>query len=101
MTKAYRQGDVLIIPNKKRPKDAQKLDHLKLALGEVTGHSHQIKQGNALLWAVAGMPGFLDVKDESVDIVHEEHGTIKLPKGGYEILIQREYEPDGWQFVAD
>ena len=101
VTEAYRQGDVIIIPDRKKPKDAEKLDHLILALGEQTGHSHQIEKGNALLYAVAGMPGFLDVKDETVDLVHEEHGKIALPKGTYEVRIQREYEPDGWRSVAD
>ncbi len=45
--KPIRQGDVLLIPA--QPIQGKSLNHLTLALGEVTGHSHRISDGNAEL----------------------------------------------------
>ena len=91
----YRHGDVIIKTGKIRGK---RLDHLTLAEGEVTGHSHRVK-GDAELYEHEGTL-FLRANDEC-QVVHEEHNTITLPKGDYEINIQREYEPKGWRYVSD
>jgi hypothetical protein len=32
---------------------------------------------------------------------HEEHATVMLPAGEYQVVRQREYEPAGWRQVAD
>lgn len=34
-------------------------------------------------------------------IVHEEHATVTLPPGEYEVIRQREYAPEAPQWVAD
>ena len=96
--KQYRQGDVLIIEIDKVK--GKKLDHLTLAKGEVTGHSHKITEGNAELYEENGVL-YLSVKDETAKLTHEEHKEIVLPKGDYEIKIQREYSPEGWHRIAD
>ena len=36
-----------------------------------------------------------------VSIVHEEHGTVSVPKGDYEVTIQREYSPEEIRSVVD
>lgn len=96
-----RQGDVLI--RKVRPIEGnkgKKLDHLILAKGEVTGHSHRISHGEAQLYQFKNML-YLTVLSEYATLIHEEHKELDLPKGDYEINIQREYEPQAWRQVAD
>ncbi|MFB2881393.1 hypothetical protein [Floridanema aerugineum] len=34
-------------------------------------------------------------------LTHEEHKQIAIPQGDWVIRIQREYEPEGWRYVAD
>lgn len=92
MRKQYRQGDVLIIETNKKggaplPKDNGKV---VLAYGEVTGHSHAIVKGAVLLEAPK-CTGILKVETEA-PLKHEEHATIVLPKGSYEIIQQVEYQ---------
>lgn len=78
-----------------------------LAEGEVTGHHHRIpKATSAKLYSQVGtQTRLLDVKARTgVAIVHEEHETIELPPGHYEVRIQREYEPSErskTRYVAD
>lgn len=94
----YRHGDVLISEVKEIK--GKKLKHLVLAEGEVTGHAHRITEGEAELYEHEGTL-FLKVLSENAALTHEEHKRIELPKGNYEIKIQREYQPDGWRYVAD
>ena len=91
----YRQGDVLIaaiekIPAglKPVPKDAGRTI---LAYGEVTGHAHAVEGDVEFLAAdVAEMQDrFLRVLSEA-RVVHEEHATITLPPGLYDVRRQRE-----------
>ena len=94
-----RQGDVLIELSKV-PEGSKKLDHLILAHGEVTGHKHQVVEGEADLYESEGVL-YLSVKSETAVIGHEEHKAQTLPQGDYKIMIQKEYEPGGWRNVAD
>lgn len=96
--KSYRQGDVLIFEKEVLPKQKGKLKEDKIvAYGEVTGHKHQLIGGE-----LYENEGVMYLKaDAETSIVHEEHGTIKLPKGNYEIIIQREYDEQAWRNVAD
>jgi hypothetical protein len=94
----YRHGDVII--KKTNKIKGKKLNHLTLAEGEVTGHSHQITEGEAELYEHEGTL-FLRVKSEKALLTHEEHEEIVLPKGDYEINKQVEYSPEGWRYVAD
>ena len=102
-TKAYRQGDVLLIlrPPGAVPPTAKKLPHLTLAEGEVTGHAHKITHGQAELFDAAGQKFLRVVSAQGATLTHDEHHAHKLPQGDYQVLIQREYEPDGWRTVAD
>lgn len=97
--KVLRQGDVLLVPCE-RIDAGKKLDHLTLALGEVTGHSHRISEGVASLYEQNGIL-YLRVDSESAALTHEEHHQIDIPKGDWAVRIQREYEPEGWRYVAD
>ena len=93
MAKVYRQGDVLIRAIDVKPEEEMKLlSHLTLAEGEVTGHRHRITQGEAQLYQAAVGVMYLRVLSEFAKLYHEEHEEIDLPKGDYEVLIEREYD---------
>ena len=54
----------------------KKLDHVTLAEGEVTGHSHQAFGGT--LYEDTGGALVLE-REEETEIRHEEHHAFKLP----------------------
>ena len=102
--KMYRQGDVLLCAVKGIPKAAKKQEtenRIVLAYGEVTGHAHVIEDLEAVDVFV-GPEGqlYLQVKEET-PLTHEEHGTILIPPGRYERIIQREYTPEAIRNVQD
>jgi len=93
-----RQGDVILLSIQQT--EGQKLPHLTLAEGEVTGHSHRISDGQAELYEQDGTL-YLRVFSETATLTHEEHKAIQIPQGSWMVRIQREYEPEGWRYVAD
>ena len=93
-----RQGDVILQPTQQP--QGKKLPHLTLAEGEVTGHSHRISDGKAELYEKDGTL-YLRVLSQTATLTHEEHKAIKIPQGDWMVKIQREYEPEGWRYVAD
>ncbi len=104
--KIYRQGDVLFVKVKSFPKKkVEKLQHRIIAEGEATGHRHEIVPDTAILYGPRQdenrfsldfdrdvRKNYLEVLSDS-NVTHNEHGPILLPKGKYEIVIQREYSP--------
>ncbi|MDM9382969.1 hypothetical protein QUB80_19940 [Chlorogloeopsis sp. ULAP01] len=93
-----RQGDVILLPVQQI--DGQKLPHLTLAEGEVTGHKHCIIDGQAELYEQDGTL-YLSVLSSEALLVHEEHKSIVIPQGTWMVRIQREYEPESWRYVTD
>lgn len=89
----FRQGDVLILLAEPLDNFHQvKLPHLVLAEGEVTGHKHQITEGQAELIKKDKVL-FLRVLSETAVLSHEEHQPIQIPQGTWMVRIQREYDP--------
>lgn len=105
MGKQYRQGDVFVERVRSIPKGTRvKRDRRRivLAYGEVTGHAHAIVDREAELVETDLGERFLRVLAEGgVDLVHEEHSTITLPRGNYRVGRQREYSPEAIRTVAD
>lgn len=103
----YRQGDVLIVPVKSIPRHAEPVARengaVVLAHGEVTGHAHAIKDQRAALFRDPKLAAiFMRVSgDSAVALEHEEHDTIELPPGNYQVIRQREYSPEAIRNVAD
>jgi len=108
----YRQGDVLLrsvqaIPTTARPV-ARDAGRIVLAYGEVTGHAHAIEapESEATLLSVSENERFLRLVAD-VDLVHEEHATIRLPAGDYAVVRQRVWtdrdadEEQRWQYAGD
>jgi hypothetical protein len=107
----YRQGDVFLIPVKFGENDdvekvfAEQLrtkrvrtryDHT-VALGEVTGHSHVVLDGDVYvgdggeLFVRATEKTILRHQEESGKVA--EHKDVKPAPGIYRVRIQREYDP--------
>lgn len=100
--KLYRQGDVLFKEVKLIPKG----EHKKRATGhilegEATGHIHRIAELDQAEVLECGEGLFLSVGEAGVSIIHEEHHTINLPAGTFEVIRQREYQPDSIRNVLD
>jgi hypothetical protein len=102
----FRQGDVMLVPVKEIPEGLVEVPRengrIVLAHGEVTGHAHVIK-GNALFLAAdleEMTDRFLQVEEEC-ELVHDEHHTIALAPGAYEVRRQSEYAPEAPRMVAD
>ena len=94
----YRQGDVLLVPIDKLPGTAGPVNlrdeacRIILAEGEATGHAHAIASLSARLLGHDIERRFLEVLAEGgVDLSHEEHATVHLPKGHYRVIRQREW----------
>ena len=95
-----RQGDVLLKPVQFDTKGKKPIakDLYTLALGEQTGHHHDIvgdvevfQNGQAIILNV-----------ESAQLTHQEHAHLEVPKGMYEVVNQREYSMlDEVQLVRD
>ena len=104
--KMYRQGDVLVVernaPNAEALKPVDRDNgRVVLAYGEVTGHAHAIFEPAAVLFAdIESGRRFLK-SDKQMELRHEEHSTIILPPGDYEVIRQVEYTPAGLRTVAD
>ena len=103
----FRQGDVLIVPIGKLPVGVQPVERengrVVLAHGEVTGHAHAIKDRQAALFRDPKLAAiFMHVSSEGpVALKHEEHATIHIPPGAYQIVRQREYSPEEIRRVED
>jgi hypothetical protein len=91
------QGDVCIESISELPKGLKKLEHNRLAEGEVTGHSHKLNaSGKKATVAVYEHPTthqkFFEVKGAPVTLVHEEHGQHTFDPGTYETSIVQEFD---------
>lgn len=102
-----RQGDVYIVRIDRLPKEAKRHENkgdIILALGEVTGHAHRIKNRDAVEYRTPGGICFIEVPEktnEPVTITHEEHGEHVLTPGIYEKRISKEYTPSEIRNVED
>lgn len=121
MTKQYRPGDILFIKIDKLPDIKLKKRKGNIILkGELSGHAHRL-EGNVKILEKAeeiinpSPTGSLPVRnipmksqvigyaivDAPAELTHEEHPTITIPAGIYEMRRQREYDADYIKFVED
>lgn len=120
-----RQGDVLLKRTTKQPSAHAQLvsdnGRTILAHGEATGHAHEVLQAVAEAACVPARKKLLSNPDpvptqqlfeepdgsrilvlkRDAELRHDEHGTIPLSKGAYEVIRQREYAPHAIRNVAD
>jgi hypothetical protein len=96
MKKQYQQGDVCMQQISSLPKGNAKSvtpnkGRLILAEGEATGHAHAVAELDGVdLLEIDGSLYFQT--DNKVDIQHEEHKTITVDPGIYEIGTVNEYD---------
>lgn len=94
-----RQGDLLIIKVTEIPQKAIKQSTRVLAEGEATGHRHQLTMGEVY---EKNQDLYFEIKeDHRAILTHPEHKAIVFTPGKYRVIRQREYEPEGWRYVAD
>jgi hypothetical protein len=101
-----RQGDVTLYPVDRLPaglpKQARIRGRIVVQEGEATGHAHAVLDRGADLYGTELETRFLQVLTEGgVALIHEEHDTITIPGGVYEVRIGRVWEPEGVRNVAD
>jgi hypothetical protein len=95
----YRQGDLLFL--RQDGPAAVKLTTRQsnvIVMGEATGHAHRLQAGT-ILEAPDGTL-YLDIP-QTTQVVHEEHGPITLEPGCWQVIRQREYQPEAIRTVAD
>ena len=88
----FRQGEIVMLKIKEIPTryygKPKLLPTNVIREGELSGHLHEVKNGK--LYEVEGVM-FIEA-DKGCHVIHPEHAPIHLPKGKYEIMIQREYD---------
>lgn len=95
MVTMFRQGDVLLRKvddhtNQVVQNTGKEIKDKIILRGETTGHAHRVVGGHLYRAYMDTM--FVEAIDSKTKIVHEEHGTIDLPDGWYEVVRQREYD---------
>lgn len=97
----WRQGDVFVVAVDGLPRGRRESHSLVLAQGEITGHAHRIAENDAASASLIDKRLFLEVTKDTATLTHDEHAPIALPRGTYEIRIQREYAPAEIRRVVD
>lgn len=98
-----RHGDVAFIKAKNKNKSLVTKKDKKVALGEVTGHSHQFLMDGVKVLVDASQPNWgraLEV-EIPVEITHEEHKAIPFEPGSYVVRHQRTFSDVGINKVLD
>ena len=109
--KIYRQGDILFVKVSNIPQETIKTGSKVIIEYEATGHKHLIASNCTELYELEkdshiqrrfgrNIIGFVNVLDDTL-ITHDEHQPIKLPKGKYQIIRQREFNPEGEHYAIN
>lgn len=85
-----RQGDVVLRKVTSFPDGLTEKDKV-IALGELTGHKHRFDSEAVCVFKDKENTQYVDVKQES-ELIHEEHANLKVPKGKYVVVVQREVD---------
>ena len=88
--KLYRHGDLLLRQVDEIPESAQQLSTNIIAHGE-NGNTHKI-QGSHQIYETPDKQILLEAKQD-VSLKHQEHNTLKISKGNYVVVHEREYNP--------
>jgi hypothetical protein len=104
IAKQARQGDVLLTPVDSLPGGVKPLKHARkivLAEGEATGHEHAIRaKASQIKQYVKDTELYLEVQFP-VTLEHEEHASIIVEPGIYQVRRQVEQWMDEVHRVAD
>ena len=89
--KHYRHGDLLIKQVAQIPQSAIPLSTSIIAEGEKTGHNHELN-GPHRIYEMLDKNLYFEAKQD-IELKHPEHNTIRIPKGNYVIVPEREHDP--------
>jgi hypothetical protein len=90
MKRMFRQGDILLISTENTILGS-KANTDVLREGTLTGHHHRIKNGQIYFQEIDRNNVFAYVVAfDGCELFHDEHKTIKIPVGTYEVRRQRE-----------
>ena len=104
MGEQVRQGDVFFAPIEKLPKGVVLEKGRRIvAEGDATGHHHKLAEIDTDSRAeIFSLEDELFVKVQgSVVVNHQEHSTLAVDEGLYQIRIEREYTPEEVRRVLD
>ena len=103
----YRQGDCFLkkvdsLPKGKLKKVGIESGRVILLRGERTLHHHSVTaiEEEAVLYTDENGKMWLEAKQDT-DLTHQEHATIPVQEGFYEVIQQKEYHPNAVRNVAD
>ena len=88
--KLYRHGDLLIRQVDKIPESATQLSTNIIAHGE-NGNTHKL-HGSHQVYENPDKQILFEAKQD-VSLKHQEHNTLKISKGNYVIIQEREFVP--------
>ena len=95
--KLYRHGDLLIKQIDHIPLIAKPLSTSIIAEGEITGHNHKLYGSHQVYGTNPKNPRIIEPTyfqaKEEISLKHQEHATLKIKKGNYVIMHEREYNP--------
>jgi len=112
--KIFRQGDVAFIPREDLPTSVEQLEQLVKEKKAKILNTRTIRRGehggihalekdapkkDVVMYELDGVKYI--ISPEGVGIVHGEHGRVDLPKGSYEVRVQREMRGRDVGFVRD
>ena len=94
--KLYRHGDLLIRQVKKIPLSARRLSTNIVAHGE-NGHRHKLHGSHQVYGHATENPRIIEPTyfqaKEDISLKHQEHSSLKILKGNYVIVHEREHNP--------
>ena len=91
-----RHGDLLVRSIGSIPAGLSAQENTVLAYGEATNHAHRLVEGQVTVFTGTGKEAekkYFKVAQGGAKLVHQEHKTIDIPQGQYEVLNEREYSP--------
>ena len=95
--KFYRHGDLLLRQVDEIPVSTTPMSTNIIAEGEVTGHNHKLYGSHQVYGTCPKNPRVIEPTyfqaKEDISLKHEEHATLKIKKGNYVIIHEREYNP--------
>ncbi len=92
MKKIFRHGDLTLRPVEKiEGKEVKHNGSFVVAEGETTGHKHLLTAERMVVRQDAEGRYYLDLGSDG-KLTHEEHKTITLPAGKYEVIREREMD---------
>lgn len=86
----YRQGDILLKEIENITGNEIGKTEKVLAEGSTTGHKHILKGAEVTFY---DKDGLIQINiPKQAKLTHDEHATITIPKGKYEVVKQREFD---------